>query len=230
MKKIVLVFGLLIVVGFVVAQEKSPQAPFEALQPVPCPLVYVANDWDFTVSDQGFTTTTCDATGGAPVWEWGTSDIAGAPGTVWGTVLVGNYPTNAGEGLLSPAFDVTSITDKMEILSYLHTETNFDGVNVTVNDAVLQPVDTYPATISTSTSYYAYCTDDEPGWTGNSFTGPSQDWVQQCFDLSAFDGQTIQVRFDFGSDSSVTYPGWYLGYVRIGDDIIPVELQSLDVE
>jgi len=229
MKKIVLALGFLIVVGIVVAQEKAPQAPMAPLTPVPCNLVYVAHDWDFAVSNQGFTTTTCDATGGAPVWEWGTSTIAGAPGTVWGTVLSGNYPNNAGEGLLSPAFDVTATTDKMEILSYLQTETNFDGVNVKVNDTLLQPTDTYNATVSTYTTYYAYCVDNQAGWTGSSST-PSQNWVQQCFDLSAYTGQNIQVRFDFGSDSSVSYPGWYLAYVKIGDDVIPVQLQSLDTE
>jgi hypothetical protein len=230
MKKIVVLIGCMAIVGIVVAQEKPSQAPIEMLTPVPCNLLYVAEDWDFTVSDQGFTTTTCDPTGGDPVWAWGASNIAGAPGNVWGTVLTDNYPSNAGQGLLSPPFAVTDITDKMEILSYLHTETNFDGVNVTVNDTPIQPTDTYPATISTSTSFYAFCTDNEPGWTGNSATGPSQDWVPQCFDLSAFVGQTIQVRFDFGSDSSVTYPGWYLGYVRVGDDIVPVELQNMSVE
>lgn len=229
MKKTALVVGLLIIVGVVMAQEKPPQAPLAPLTRVPCDLNYVAHDWDFAVSDQGFTTSTCDATGGAPVWEWGTSTIAGAPGTVWGTVLAGNYSVNAGEGLLSPSFEVTTITDKMEILSYVQTETNFDGVNVKVNDVLLQPTDLYNATISTSTSFYAYCVDDQPGWTGNSAI-PSQDWVAQCFDLSAYTGQTIQVRFDFGSDASVTYPGWYLGYVRIGDDIIPVELQSINVD
>lgn len=232
MRKTVFVLSLMIVVGggLIVAQEKPPQQPSAILNPVPCNLLTVAHDWDFAVSDQGFTTTTCDATGGAPVWAWGTSTVAGAPGTVWGTVLAGNYPSNAGEGLLSPPFDVTATTDKMEILSYLHTETNFDGANVKVNDTLLQPNPVYDATISTSTSYYAYCVNDQSGWTGNSSTGPSQAWVQQCFDLSAYVGQTIQVRFDFGSDSSVTYPGWYLGYVRIGDDVIPVELQSLSVQ
>ena len=229
MRGIALVVGLLVIVGFVVAQEKEPQTPRAPLAPVPCNLIYVAHDWDFAVSDQGFTTTTCDATGGAPAWEWGTSTIAGAPGTVWGTVLAGNYPVNAGQGLLSPSFSVTAITDKMEILSYLQTETNFDGVNVKVNDTLLQPTDTYNATVNTFTTYYAYCVDNQPGWTGSSST-PSQNWVQQCFDLSAYTGQSIQVRFDFGSDSSFTYPGWYLGYVRIGDDIIPVELQSLSAE
>jgi hypothetical protein len=230
MKKIALVVGLLIIVGVVMAQEKPEQAPLAQLQRVPCNLNYVAHDWDFAVSDQGFTTTTCDATGGEPVWEWGASNIAGAPGTVWGTVLTGNYPNNAGEGLLSPAFDVTPTTDKMEILSYVHTETNFDGVNVKVNDVPLQPTDLYNATISTSTSFYAYCVDNQPGWTGNSSSGASQVWVEQCFDLSAYNGQTIQVHFDLGSDSSVTYPGWYLGYVRIGDDVVPVELQSFTFE
>jgi hypothetical protein len=38
-------------------------------------------------------------------------------------------------------------------------------------------------------------------------------------------GMTIQVRFDFGSDSSVNRPGWYLAYVKIGnaENPIPVE-------
>ncbi len=67
--------------------------------------------------------------------------------------------------------------------------------------------------------------NDEEG-----FTDYDNPWEEQCFDLSAFDGQTIQVEFDFGSDSSVTYPGWYLAYVRIGDPEIPVDLQSIVVE
>jgi hypothetical protein len=225
---VVVVAALIAAVGFAIAQEKPEQLALPALPDASCNLLYVAHDWDFSINDQGFTTSTCDATGGAEVWEWGTSTIAGAPGTVWGTVLAGNYPTNAGQGLLSPAFEVTAITDKMEILSYLQTETNFDGGNVTVNDALLQPNPVYNATINTSTSYYAYCVDNEAGWTGSS-SSPSQNWVAQCFDLSAYVGQTIQVRFDFGSDASVTYPGWYLGYVRIGDDVIPVELQNMTI-
>ncbi len=230
MRKIALLVGLLAIVGFVMAQEKPPAPAMAELPTVPCNLVYVAHDWDFAVSDQGFATTTCDVTGGGgEVWAWGTSTISGAPGTVWGTVLAGNYPNNAGEGLLSPPFEVTVATDKMEILSYLQTETNYDGVNVKVNDVVLQPSPVYNATVSLSATFYAYCVDNQPGWTGSSAT-PSQNWIQQCFDLSAYTGQTIQVRFDFGSDTSVAYPGWYLGYVRIGDDIVPVELQRLNVQ
>jgi Immune inhibitor A-like, MAM domain len=227
------IVGLVGVVGIVTAQEKPPQAPLPTLTEVSCGLIHVEHDWDFSVSDQGFTTTTCDATGGGAVWAWGATTIPGAPGTVWGTVLAGNYPSNSGEGLLSPSFTVDSLADTMEILTYVHTETNFDGVNVKVHGTpgtLLQPTPAYNATISTSTSFYAFCNDNQPGWTGNSGTGPSQNWVEQCFDLSAYNGQNIQVRFDFGSDSSVTYPGWYIAYVRIGSATVPVELQSFSVD
>jgi Immune inhibitor A-like, MAM domain len=229
--RILFVVGLVGTVGIVMAQEKPPQAPLPTLTEVSCGLIHVEHDWDFSVSDQGFTTTPCDVTGGGTgVWAWGATTIPGAPGTVWGTVLAGNYPNNSGEGLLSPAFTVDSLADTMEILSYVHTETNFDGVNVKVNNTLLQPTPVYNATISTSTSFYAYCNDNQPGWTGNSGAGASQVWIQQCFDLSAYNGQSIQVRFDFGSDSSVTYPGWYIAYVRIGSATVPVELQSFSVE
>jgi bacillopeptidase F len=131
-------------------------------------------------------------------------------------VLAGNYPNNAGEGLVSPAFFVTPDSDYMEILHYVHVESNFDGCNVSVNGTVIPPTNGYTHTISTSTSYYAYCVNGEPGWSGTGFSGPAQVWLQQCFDLSAFTGQEIQVEFDFGSDSSVSYPGWYLAYVKVG--------------
>jgi hypothetical protein len=191
---------------------------------VPCKLQSVVHNWDFAVSNQGFTMTTCDATGGAPVWAWGASNIAGAPGSVWATVLLANYPNNSGHGIVSPSFTVGPSSNKLEISHYVRTETNFDGCNVQVGGTVIPPTDGYPATISTSTGFYAYCVNMEQGFTGNSATGPSQNWVQRCFDLSAYNGQTIQVEFDFGTDSSVTYRGWALAYVKVGTDaVVPVE-------
>jgi len=174
------------------------------------------HDWDFAVSDQGFTTATCDDTGGVAVWAWGACTVAGAPGNVWGTVLAGNYPQHAGQRLLSPPFAVTAETDTMEVLGYVHTETRFDGGNVKVNGTVLEPTVPYPDTISANPVYHAFCVDNQRGFTGNSGSGPSLNWAVRRFDLSAYTGQTIQVEFHFGSDSSVAYPGWYLGYVRVG--------------
>jgi hypothetical protein len=60
---------LVVAVGIVVAQEKPVYPALPDLPEVSCNLIYVAHDWDFSVSDQGFTTTTCDATGGADVWQ-----------------------------------------------------------------------------------------------------------------------------------------------------------------
>ena len=229
MKSRAVILVLVVVAGgLAVAGEKPVRPPidFGAIQRIPCNMTTVNIDWDFAVSDQGFTTTTCDATGGASVWEYGTTSyVPGAPGTVWGTVLEGDYPVDAGEGLISPPFFVDGDHDVMEILAYVDAETEYDGGNVTVNDTVIPPIDDYPAIINSSPAYYAYCVDDEEGFTSHPAT-----WEQQCFDLVGYLGQTIQVRFDFGSDRSVTDPGWYLAYVRIGDDFIPVELQRLTVE
>jgi len=189
----------------------TPQA--DPIQPprTSCDMQSVAHDWDFTAADQGFVPATCDATGGLPVWAWGASTIPGAPGTVWGTVLAGSYPSNAGDGLHAPAFTVGNDSYLMEISHYFDMETNFDGCNVKVNGDVVSPDGGYTGTISTYTTYYAYCVDMQLGWTGHD-----QQWRTDCFDLSAYMGQSADVEFDFGSDSSVTYPGWYLAYVRVG--------------
>jgi len=47
-----------------------------------------------------------------------------------------------------------------------------------------------------------------------TFTGPSWDWTQADYDLSAYTGQTIQVRFRFISDYNVTDEGWYIDDVE----------------
>ena len=211
MKKLLLACCLLLTATVVMAGS-PPQA--DPVQPprTSCNMPSVAHDWDFTASDQGFATTTCDA-GGAPVWAWGNSTIPGAPGTVWGTVLTGNYPNDAGEGLVSPSFTVGNDSYLLELGHYFDCEANFDGMNVKVGGTVITPDGGYTGTISTSTSYYAWCVDMEQGWTGHDAT-----WRADCFDLSAYMGQTISVEFDFGSDSSVSYPGWYLAYVRVGGE------------
>jgi hypothetical protein len=64
-----------------------------------------------------------------------------------------------------------------------------------------------------------------PCWSG-FFT-----WRQETFDLSAYEGETIQVRFRFASDGYVTEEGWYVDDVNIacsqttgvgGDEVVPL--------
>ncbi len=179
----------------------------------PCGLVSVAYDWDFSVSDHGFTTAIC--AGGLPVWQWGAENvIPNAPANVWATVLNGNYPNLAGESLIAPAFTVTPDAFLLEVWHYVHIETNWDGGNVKVNGQIAYPVGGYTHTMNSA----PVCVGGQPGWSGFGWEGPSQVWLQQCFDLSDYMGQEIVVQFDFGTDGSVMYPGWYLGYVKVGSD------------
>ncbi|MBD3348068.1 MAG: T9SS type A sorting domain-containing protein [Candidatus Eisenbacteria bacterium] len=51
-----------------------------------------------------------------------------------------------------------------------------------------------------------------PCWSG-SFT-----WRQETFDLSAYAGETIQIRFRFASDGYVTEEGWYVDDIELTSD------------
>jgi hypothetical protein len=188
---------------------------------IDCPFDVVMYDWDFGVSNQGFTHETCDATGGVAAWEWGNETHFG---NCWGTVLAGNYPNSAGDALVSPSFLVTDGTSLMQVSHLIDVENNYDGGNVVINDAVVAPMEGYTVPIiNTSTAYYAFCVDGDPGWTGRD-----QTWTlhNTCFDLSPYIGQTISVKFQFGSDSSVAYSGWYIKQIKVGGDTVATEQKT----
>jgi thiol-disulfide isomerase/thioredoxin len=52
-----------------------------------------------------------------------------------------------------------------------------------------------------------------------SFSGTNYDWTQADYDLSAYAGQTIQVRFRFISDYSNVSDGWYIDDVEFSRSI-----------
>jgi hypothetical protein len=206
---------LVLLAGVASADKVVTKEPVQRSR-VACDMPFVTYDWDFTIGSHGFTTTDCDTPGGGTVtWEWGTTSyIAGAPGTVWGTTLNANYPNDAGHGLVSPTWVVDEESYLVEIHHYFDIETNFDGCNMVISpyDTVWDPIGGYTTTqISTSTAYYAWCVDMEPGW-----TGASGSWRVDCFDLSEYMGMAIAVEFDFGSDVSVNAPGWYISRVTVG--------------
>lgn len=190
---------------------------------VPCGLEAVAYDWDFTVSDHGFTTAACDDQGG-PAWEHGASSyIPEVPGTVWATVLEGDYPTDAGESLVSPTFLVDANTYLVEVVHYYDFEYLWEGGNVTVNGQNIAPLVGYPGLMSVPQDWYSWCVDEELG-----FTGTDSGWLTSCFDLSNFVGQEVAISFDFGSDNTITEAGWYIAAVRVGsDEAVATEPHSL---
>ena len=220
MRYLLLVVLCCLVAGSALADK--PAYENQAISRQSCNLLVTTYDWDFALSDNGFTMTSCDDDGAA-VWEYGTTSyVAGAPGTVWGTILEGDYLTDAGQALVSPSFLVDELSTLMEVQHYFAIENLWDGGNVTVNGQVISPLSGYPGSVNIPGDWYAWCVDSEL-----AFTGASGAWVTSCFDLSAFLGQTIQVSFEFGSDDTYTDAGWYLASVKVGtNEITPAEAKS----
>jgi hypothetical protein len=222
------VFLLVSVAAAQSAVQKIDQDPVETPR-IACEFENICEAISFGADPGGFVPELCEPDG-LPAWEWGIDTTIPAPPApygpnVWGTVLNGSYSSNTGDGLVSPLFAIDiGVNELVEWVHYVDIETNYDGGNVVVLDGaggetVLVPMAGYPATLSTSTYYYAYCVDLEDGYTGHDAI-----WATACADLSPWDGEVIALRFDFGSDSSVTYPGWFLAGVTLGTETgTPVE-------
>jgi hypothetical protein len=172
-------------------------------------------------------------------WQWGptAAGVGGpSPGELtcedvpltncWGTILVGPYNNWSCSRLVSPIVTLPDTCDSLilEVCHWYDIETTYDGGNVVIFDPpdpfdgapALNPVfpvygRMYDDTISTSTYFNACLTDLEQGFTGHM----SPPWYQSFFDISVFGGSAIRFGFDFGSDASVTYPGWYIKWARI---------------
>ncbi len=57
--------------------------------------------------------------------------------------------------------------------------------------------------------------------------GARLDAVYDPYKITDFMGQDVALEFTFGSDSSVTYPGWYLASVKVGSIVVGVEESSM---
>lgn len=194
-------------------------------------LVSVPFHMDFEADDGSF----FDATG---VWGWGAPDNtnpdnfthdepfgpeqANSGTNVWGTVLDGDYPSSSDARLESGfLIDLTNVSGPMlSFYQWYSIETRWDGGNVKVSsDAGItwnllgEFGDPYTEDeMSTANAGIP----SEPGFSGT----PTSDqngafWHQVTFDLSAYAGNQILLRFHFGSDGSVTYPGWYIDDLSI---------------
>ena len=179
--------------------------------------------WDFEPDDGGFVQT-------GNIWEWGapTSGPGGAHSgaKLWATILGGNYPASANAKLDIPPIALAA-SKPYAILTFWHwysNENNYDGGNVKVSTdggttwSIVTPMGGYDGTAPSVNAGIP----GEPCFMGTN----QQFWQQELFDLSAYSGQQVMVRFHFGSDPSVQYPGWYVDDVMIRstsvDDIPPV--------
>ncbi len=165
---------------------------------------------DFETNDGGYL-----PSGTQNVWQWGAP--TSGPGSahsgenLWATVLNGNYPNNANAMLETPTF----IVPNEAVFSFWHwynMENYCDGGNVKLSTdngtswTIIAPQEGYPM-IATSANMGI---PSEP-----CFSGQSQQWLLSEFNISAYAGQTVKIRFHFGSDFSNTRPGWYIDDVTL---------------
>jgi PKD repeat protein len=158
-------------------------------------------------------------------WQWGQPSGTGNPGAhsgtrVWATTLGGDYLPNAHWYL-----DLAAVTvPEGGRLSFWHFydieqgSNDWDGGNVSARLSgvggytVITPDGGYPSSDVVALG--------EPG-----FTGSTGGWQEVTFDLSAWAGETVDLRWHFASDSSVQELGWYLDDVAVTGAV-----QSADFE
>ncbi len=155
----------------------------------------------FEDSDGGYT--------GLMMWEWGTPSSYGPGGAHWGencwaTNLDGSYGSNGNSPLYSRVYNLVEATSaSISFYHYYDTQTGRDGGNVKISTdngaswALITPDGGYP-----SSSMY---------WNGEAgYSGASDGWEIATFDLNSYIGEQVEFKFSFGSDGSVTGPGWYI--------------------
>ncbi|MBX5476836.1 MAG: S8 family serine peptidase [Clostridia bacterium] len=135
-------------------------------------------------------------------WEWGAP--TSGPGrafsgsNVWATNLSGNYPNNVDASLVSPVIDLAGYSSAtLQFAHWYSLERNYDSGYVEV-----KPVGANQWTMLAQ-------------YTAPASGGQPVGWEQPIFDLSAYAGQAIQIRFRMHSDGSVNYAGWYIDDVRV---------------
>lgn len=146
-------------------------------------------------------------------WEWGIP--TSGPGSAhsgencWGTELQGYYANNANWKLDSKKYTALEADPDLQYWHWYYIETYYDGYNVKLSTddgvtwSLIYPVGGYP---------------EDMVYTGNAgipgeeaYNGNSGGWRLAVFeDLPVGADQDFHVRFHFGTDASVTYPGAYI--------------------
>ncbi len=161
---------------------------------------------DFETGDGFFT--------GDNDWAWGAPTNPAGPGNahsgtnVWAAGLAANYSIGP---LLSTLVSPPLGLGNGSVLTFYHwfdTESGFDGGNVKISSdaggtwTLITPAEGYTGTLSTAFQ--------NPIGGEQAFYGMSNGWRIATFDLTAYAGSSVLIKFDFGSDSSVDGAGWFV--------------------
>jgi len=157
---------------------------------------------DFEANNGGFTVS------GTTSWAWGAPTsgpgAAHSGANVWGTNLAGNYNNSEDGYITSPAIDLSAYAGQTPIVQwfqYLDSEPNYDFASMQVSK------------------------DGGTTWTpvyGEVSGHVELTWTKHLVVLDpTYAVAGFRIRFRFRSDSSVTYPGYYIDDVGVGMAVVP---------
>lgn len=168
-------------------------------------------------------------------WHISTTSYA-SPGHAWkcGDAGTGLYGNLLDAGLVSPSISLKPNTH----LYFSHwmdaeaatADSAYDGgvVEISVADSAFQQI----APIAGYNRVFAGMRN------GGAYTGPMPEqacfsdrinWTKSAFDLSAFGGQSIRLRFRFGSDDVTALKGWYVDDIELwGQTTTRGDLNAID--
>jgi hypothetical protein len=171
---------------------------------------------NFELNDGGY------IAGGTPDWEWGiptigpTSPHSGS--YCWATDLDGDYGNDGSATMDSvEIFIPHGVSSNLSFWQWYDIENgvnHYDGGNVKIST----DGGTYWQILGEYLNPYPiqYAADTNEGIPHEPcFSGISAGWEYVSFDLSAFAGETVKFRWHFGSDGSITEPGWYIDDIKV---------------
>ena len=157
---------------------------------------------------------------------WEVSDIRARTGdrSYWG-----QSQSNTCNDLTSQSVQLTpGGNSQLSFWTAYDIEDRWDGgvVEITNDDkkwqqAALSP--NYPGSFRQSTDA---CNYDE---NTPSFTGTNLTWQQHTMDLSAYQGQSIKVRWNYSSDGFMNQEGWFLDDISITNTQVPSQCSLTDL-
>ncbi|UCG70749.1 MAG: carboxypeptidase regulatory-like domain-containing protein [Thermoplasmata archaeon] len=174
-------------------------------------------------------------------WEWGdpTSYLSGpggaySPDNCWGTNLLSEYRGGADIFLYMPVMNLTSVSvSNLTFWHWYYIDSSWEdggfleiSTNYGQSWSLLNPVGGYPSQTESGVPGY--------GESVPCYAGVSGGWLQADFDLTAYSGQVILIRFRFWSEpwSESGYPGWYIDDVNVAvltDVTPPADIMDLTV-
>lgn len=152
-------------------------------------------------------------------WEWGTPSGGVGPTTAysgtkcWGTNIDGNYSSNANWKLDSPWYEAEEDTPMLGFYHWDRIEYQYDGGNVKLSKDGLF-FDTLHSLIPPG--YDTRALAQNAGIPNEScYSSPgtvARSWRGLAMRIPVMLDDTFLLRWHFGSDAFVTYPGWYIDY------------------